>query len=352
MRFPSYTWLIADTSGILIGTLLALMIFVGGNSHAASFDCKKAATPTELQICSNSELSILDDELANQYRTALAKSSNLELTKKQQREWLLLRDACGNSRQPCMNNVYQARIRELKEPVEASLFDFRAFSAGDGWVAKTMVFSSPTASALWEFIAGRLAGHESAAMIEHLRGRAMFARVGPGIFLAMLQGVYFVRPGSSTFELLTPEWLEDSYDLPSFRPIPGGRAWALIHASTLSSGHGETDFGAVFVGSQAKDKEFARYIDIARFAEIDDDPCDSEIVGSGRGAEHSTSKTVEHLDGYEIKDINNDSMDDVVVSVSKQDCATSEIKYAKRVFINTGDGFRELNAAEANRIVN
>jgi len=46
---------------------LLLSVGVGSVGKAASFDCNKATTETEIAICSDPELSALDDRLSGVY---------------------------------------------------------------------------------------------------------------------------------------------------------------------------------------------------------------------------------------------------------------------------------------------
>lgn len=55
----------------------------------ASFDCKKVSlTPVERTVCSDNELSKLDEELASVYKTVLSKTHNPKKLQESQREWL------------------------------------------------------------------------------------------------------------------------------------------------------------------------------------------------------------------------------------------------------------------------
>jgi len=58
--------------------------------HAASFDCKKAATGLEKAICSDEDLSAFDDQLAKAYSNALKSLSpeGQKETKEYQKQWL------------------------------------------------------------------------------------------------------------------------------------------------------------------------------------------------------------------------------------------------------------------------
>lgn len=52
------------------------LIFLTSISYAASFDCNKASTFIEKAICSESELSKLDDLLGKSYKKALIETAN------------------------------------------------------------------------------------------------------------------------------------------------------------------------------------------------------------------------------------------------------------------------------------
>ena len=56
-----------------LGLALLLSAGVGSVAKAASFDCNKATTATEIAICSDPELSALDELMGQAYR--LAKTS-------------------------------------------------------------------------------------------------------------------------------------------------------------------------------------------------------------------------------------------------------------------------------------
>ncbi|HYI71228.1 MAG TPA: lysozyme inhibitor LprI family protein, partial [Skermanella sp.] len=59
-------------------------------SHAASFDCAKAAQPAERLICSDSALSNLDESMAAEYsraRAAVSEEGRKQL-RDNQRSWL------------------------------------------------------------------------------------------------------------------------------------------------------------------------------------------------------------------------------------------------------------------------
>jgi len=74
---------------------------------SASFDCNSEKTNIEKLICSNSEISVLDNDLSKAYFDTknLAKKPNL--FKKNQLEWLKKRNKCKN--ESCIINEYKTR---------------------------------------------------------------------------------------------------------------------------------------------------------------------------------------------------------------------------------------------------
>ena len=59
--------------------ILLLSVGVGNVGNAASFDCKKATTETEVAICSDPELSLLDEMLASLFQTKVSINFESEL---------------------------------------------------------------------------------------------------------------------------------------------------------------------------------------------------------------------------------------------------------------------------------
>ncbi|WP_057380204.1 lysozyme inhibitor LprI family protein [Pseudomonas aeruginosa] len=95
------------------GLLLALL---AGQTVAASFDCSKASSFPEKEICRDGYLSGLDDWLAKSYRTALeVNPDQYEAVRQSQREWLATRDACTD--QKCLDKTIGARIQALDQYV-------------------------------------------------------------------------------------------------------------------------------------------------------------------------------------------------------------------------------------------
>lgn len=80
--------------------------------QAASFDCAKAGTIVEKLICSQPNLSKLDDELDRAYKQALQRDDVKQQVILSQRQWLKQeRNVCRSAE--CLDAAYALRIREL-----------------------------------------------------------------------------------------------------------------------------------------------------------------------------------------------------------------------------------------------
>lgn len=94
--------------------------------YAVSFDCNKASRASEKAICSNVELSVLDDELNAIYKKILL--TNPE-TKSSQREWIQATRICESNAatlNSCIKSAYINRIAILenkKIPAETTRVD-------------------------------------------------------------------------------------------------------------------------------------------------------------------------------------------------------------------------------------
>lgn len=111
------------------GKLFIIIVLFGllsTQAIAASFDCHKAATWLEKTVCSNPELSKLDEELAKAYHDALASLSpeGQEETKQYQQQWLKeispycearLKFKFDDSTAECLEDTYKDRITQLQQ---------------------------------------------------------------------------------------------------------------------------------------------------------------------------------------------------------------------------------------------
>ncbi len=71
----------------------------------------KATSEVEKIICSDDELSKLDDSLNKAYCEALKRAQTKNRSMESQREWLKYRNACKNT--ACLKRGYKTRINEL-----------------------------------------------------------------------------------------------------------------------------------------------------------------------------------------------------------------------------------------------
>ena len=96
--------------------LVFLFLAFAGSAHAASFDCKKAATFVEKKICTTRTLSKLDEALAENYRYMLASNIGDGATKylrESQRNWLKERNRCTTAY--CVEALYRERVDAVCE---------------------------------------------------------------------------------------------------------------------------------------------------------------------------------------------------------------------------------------------
>lgn len=90
---------------------ILISLCLHGQAQGASFDCDKTLTKVEKIICSNPELSALDEELDKVYREALQKAPDQSALKLQQLGWLKERNSCKDT--SCLNVQYLLRNGEL-----------------------------------------------------------------------------------------------------------------------------------------------------------------------------------------------------------------------------------------------
>src|ERR1019366_6963109 len=80
-------------------------------AHAVSFDCRKAATFAEKEVCNDYLLGKLDDALGENYKRTLSSNigsgavSDLRAT---QKAWLSNRNKCANKQ--CLIDAYRKRV--------------------------------------------------------------------------------------------------------------------------------------------------------------------------------------------------------------------------------------------------
>lgn len=98
-------------------TALILLVLLAGTTSAASFDCTKASTFAEKEICRDGYLSNLDESLSDQYKRSYAQVIDKQALLQSQREWLTVRDQCNT--QQCLDKTISDRIHAVKMyPIE------------------------------------------------------------------------------------------------------------------------------------------------------------------------------------------------------------------------------------------
>lgn len=89
------------------------IILNANNAYAVSFDCNKASRASEKAICSNMELSVLDDELSVAFKKAILISPDI---KSSQREWIKATRLCESNMatlNSCIKSAYISQIEIL-----------------------------------------------------------------------------------------------------------------------------------------------------------------------------------------------------------------------------------------------
>ena len=91
------------------------LIFGIATVSAASFDCAKASSKTEKAICTDPELSKLDEDLAASYKEMLKLHPVPEYIKARQRDWLSLNKFCDAKKlNECLKKNYKEQISRLQ----------------------------------------------------------------------------------------------------------------------------------------------------------------------------------------------------------------------------------------------
>jgi uncharacterized protein len=107
----------------IVAALVAMFV-LDGTAQSASFPCDRAKSAVEKTICSNAELSTLDEHLGRYYsaaRSALKSADSCLIS--DQRSWLRSqRDACSDA--GCLRQVYLRRLAEL-DPLQPGVTRIR-----------------------------------------------------------------------------------------------------------------------------------------------------------------------------------------------------------------------------------
>jgi uncharacterized protein len=100
--------------------LLSATLMGAFSAWGASFACNAAARPIEKTICSDQELSSLDEKLNQSYQSALIKNPEIKFS---QREWLKALSECNADSNPveCLRKAFRARIQVLNHIANPSV---------------------------------------------------------------------------------------------------------------------------------------------------------------------------------------------------------------------------------------
>lgn len=92
---------------------VSLLFMALSAANAASFDCNKATNFSERTICSNAEISELDENLSQIYKTEKDRSENSDLLKAEQISWIKRVRECTDA--GCIRDLYIERISQLSK---------------------------------------------------------------------------------------------------------------------------------------------------------------------------------------------------------------------------------------------
>jgi len=100
---------------VLVAGLFGYLALLPANTQAASFNCQHAALPAEIAICSNANLSHLDDQVAGMYFLIVGSgpAATVAQVKSSQGKFLTRRNACAAD-VDCLVSAYTDQIMFLK----------------------------------------------------------------------------------------------------------------------------------------------------------------------------------------------------------------------------------------------
>ena len=132
----------------LMFSFMAALSLFPSFSYAASFDCTKAGNFVEKSICSDEQLSKLDDSLAEVYKKAIKASSTEKELKRNQNNWLSKRNICKNN--VCLKRFYEARIAYLRKGLSKQGTTSNPLSPGQP--GETEISALPVETSLKRFL--------------------------------------------------------------------------------------------------------------------------------------------------------------------------------------------------------
>lgn len=78
----------------------------------ASFDCRRASHPTEIAICNDPELALIDQQMDETFRAVLPRQADRDALRSSQRAWLADVRLC-EADAACIYKTYEDRLRDL-----------------------------------------------------------------------------------------------------------------------------------------------------------------------------------------------------------------------------------------------
>lgn len=96
-----------------LGTMFAtLLLGATTAAYAVSFDCAKATGPTDKAVCASPQLSKLDSDLMDSYKSAISRGADHAVLRAVLNYWVReTRNKCND--EPCLIRVYQEKIAVL-----------------------------------------------------------------------------------------------------------------------------------------------------------------------------------------------------------------------------------------------
>ena len=305
---------------LLLSCLFVLLSYtICHATNQAGFDCNKASTPTEKCICSDSDLSLKDAVLAEDYNNGMKFLSSREKNKlkSDQITWLKMRDEkCPQSHihdvygicidTNCIQNMYEDRIKELKEKTIG---------------LKRLDIKPP---------------HDLQILLEENLSEALtgsspayYYRIGNHQYiLEYFDGILFVDTKKKSFDTIIRGNIGESIE-GAIRG--GGITWLIASSRSAHQGHVSGGYQAIMVKDKNTGGEPYQLLDLAGESTLDD------VMGKSNPCpdledEEKDFGVFSEVEGYEVKDINKDGINDMVFHIKEFDCATNKKTSIKETY--------------------
>ncbi len=331
--------------------LFSIIIFLSSSisygENRASFDCKKASTPTEKLICDNWRLSSDDRLLTSTYlkRLMFLSEEEKKFLKTEQISWLKRRDKYCQQAQDtksyidemdkllkvceptkvrkqsqdaksninitnkdcmkkiCLKKMYEERTKELELKIPGlSRFDRKPTKDLEQTILESKEFF-----ALPEYYY-RLSDYEYLFPIDEQGGRQQL-------------GLYYADSKTNKMNKII-SWY------PSIEGVIQGKGitWLIVYYTDLNHGFSSNGYKAVMIKNNNSSKKPYQLFDLASIDSpyIEEDygeanPC-AYISDSQKKIDNSFSE----LKGYNVKDLNGDGINDMVFRIERFDCKNNK----------------------------